>query len=169
LPGALVLCFDDNTRGIFDHAYPRLARRGWPFVVGAHTAYVGVRTGKDHNTWAQLRQMEQRGRARVVSQTHTHPEDLRTLSEAALAREMTESRRRMDGQMGRQTRFVIYPSGHWDRRVAVAASAAGYRLGLTEDRGPAETSPHLLGLRRYSSHRRFDEALGVIARAAGKG
>jgi len=167
--GAVVLCFDDNTRGIFDHAFPRLLQRGWPFVVSAHTAYVGVRTGKDHNTWEQLRRMERGGAARIVSQTHTHPPDLRVLNDAALGREMTESKRRMDRAMGRPTRFVTYPSGVWDRPIALAAHRAGYVLGLTEDRGPAETSPHLLGLHRYSSHRRFDEALGVIARAARRG
>lgn len=164
--GAVVLCFDDNTRGIHDHAFPRLQRRGWPFVVSAHTAYVGVRTGKDHNTWEQLRRME-RGGARVVSQTHTHPSDLRALPDAALAGEMRQAKARMDRQMVRPTRFVTYPSGKWDRRVALAARAAGYQLGLTEDHGAAETSPHLLGLHRYSTHRRFDEAVRVIARAAG--
>lgn len=168
-PGAVVLCFDDNTRGIFDFAYPWLLRRGWPFVVSAHTAFVGVRTGKQHNTWDQLRQMERDQVARVVSQTHTHPPDLRILSDAALAREMTTSKILMDAQFGRPTRFVTYPSGKWDRRVAGAAFAAGYRLGLTEDHGPAETSPHLLGLHRYSTHRRFEEALSAIARAARKG
>lgn len=164
-PGAVVLCFDDNTRGIYEHAFPLLRKRGWPCVVSAHTAYVGVRTGKDHNTWEQLREME-RGGARVVSQTHTHPPDLRTLSDAALAREMTVSKARMDRAMGRPTRFVTYPSGKWDRRVALAALAADYQLGLTEDHGSAESSPHLLGLHRYSTHRRFDEALKAIARSA---
>lgn len=164
-PGAVVLCFDDNTRGIYDHAFPRLARRGWPFVVSAHTAYVGVKTGKDHSTWEQLRRME-RGRARVVSQTHTHPSDLRALTDAALAREMGTAKTLMDRQMGRPTRFVTYPSGKWDARVAAVAAKAGYVLGLTEDRGAAETSPHLLALHRYSTHRRFDEAVKAIARSA---
>ena len=167
-PGTVALCFDDNTRGIFEFAYPRLLRRVWPFVVSAHTAFVGVRTGKDHNTWDQLRQMERGGAARVVSQTHTHPPDLRALSDAALAREMTVSKALMDARLGRPTHFVTYPSGKWDRRVARAAHTAGYRLGLTEDHGTAQTSPYLLGLRRYSTHRRFDEALAVIARSARK-
>lgn len=165
-PGSVVLCFDDNTRGIFEHAFPRLTGRGWPFVVSAHTAFVGVTTGKQHNTWEQLRTMERRGRARVVSQTHTHPPDLRTLSKALLAREMSTARAMMDRQMGRPTRFVTYPSGKWDARVAHAAQAAGYVLGLTEDKGAAETSPHLLGLHRYSTHKRFDEALRAVARSA---
>jgi biofilm PGA synthesis lipoprotein PgaB len=164
-PGAVVLCFDDNTQGIFDYAYPKLAKRGWPFVVSAHTKYVGVRTGKDHCDWNELRILAQGG-AEIVSQTHTHPPDLRTLSAAALAREMTISRQIMTQELGKGPQFVTYPSGKWDRRVALAAASAGYRLGLTEDNGSAETSLHLLGLHRFSTHKRFDEALDAIARSA---
>lgn len=167
-PGAVVLCFDDNTLGIHDFAFPRLTRRGWPFAVSAHTAYVGVTTGKAHNTWEQLRRMEREGRAVIVSQTHTHPEDLRKLGDKELAREMVAAKVAMELALEHTVRFVTYPSGKWDRRVALAAQRAGYRLGLTEDRGAAELSPHLLGLRRYSTHRRFDEAVRAIAKATEK-
>ena len=161
--GACVLCFDDNTHGIYEHAFPLLRERGWPFAVSAHTKYVGVTTGKAHCTWKQLRAMEATGLARVVSQTHTHPPDLRALGANALRREMWESKMRMEHEMGRAARFLTYPSGKWDRRVALAAAEAGYRLGLTEDHGYTESSPHLLGLRRYSTHRRFAEAVRAVA------
>ncbi len=164
-PGAVVLCFDDNTQGIFDYAYPRLGKRGWPFVVSAHTKYVGVTTGKGHCDWNELRTLA-RGGVQIVSQTHTHPPDLRTLSDSALAQEMSLSRQIMARELGAAPSFVTYPSGKWDRRVALAAASAGYRLGLTEDRGSAETSSHLLGLHRYSTHKRFEEAVAAVARSA---
>jgi poly-beta-1,6-N-acetyl-D-glucosamine N-deacetylase len=164
-PGASLFCFDDNTVGIHEYAAPRLQKRGWPFVVSAHTAYVGVRTGKDHNTYPMLQEMERKG-ATIVSQTHTHPPDLRTLSNAALKKEMTESKRRIEAGLGHSVPYITYPAGKWDRRVAEAAQAAGYVLGLTEDRGAAENSPHLLAIRRYSTHRRFDEAVQAIQRAS---
>ena len=158
----VVLCFDDNTAGIFDFAFPELQKRGYPFVVSAHTKYVGVTTGKAHNSWQQLREMEASGLARVVSQTHTHPPDLRTLGGAALRRELWESKIRHEENMGRAARFLTYPSGKWDTRVALAAHEAGYRLALTEDHGAAEASPHLLGIRRWSSHKRFAETVRAI-------
>jgi biofilm PGA synthesis lipoprotein PgaB len=164
-PGAALLCFDDNTAGIRQYAAPRLRQRGWPFVVSAHTAYIGKTTSKAHNTFVALKEMEAMG-ATIVSQTHTHPPDLRALSDAALAQEMTESRRRMEAGLGHAVTYLTYPSGKWDRRIALAAQAAGYRMALTEDYGAAESSPHLLGVHRYSTHRRFDEALRSVTHAA---
>ncbi len=163
-PRAVVLCFDDNTLGIFRYALPRLHRRGWPFVVSAHTAYIGVTTGKAHCTWDQLRALVSGG-ATLVSQTHTHPPDLRTLSAAALAQEMTQSRSRFGSALSTPMEYLTYPSGKWDSRVAAAAQAAGYTLALTEDYGPAERSPHRLGIHRYSTHRRFPEALAAVHRS----
>jgi poly-beta-1,6-N-acetyl-D-glucosamine N-deacetylase len=159
---AVVLCFDDNTQGIFDLAFPELQRRGWPFVVSAHTAFVGIRTGKEHCDWQTLRAMAQGG-ATIVSQTHSHPPDLRTLPAAKLAKELTLSRASMAKRLGQAPRCVTYPSGKWDERVAQAARAAGYSLGLTEDFGLAERSPHCLGINRYSTHRRWAEALAVLS------
>jgi poly-beta-1,6-N-acetyl-D-glucosamine N-deacetylase len=160
---AVVLCFDDNTEGIFKYAFPRLQKRGWPFVVSAHTAYVGVRTSKGHCTWEQLKAMEHDG-ATIVSQTHTHPPDLRTLSAPALAAELIRARQRMAAALKHDIRYLTYPSGKWDDRVAQAAQKAGYRFALTEDHGRAEESPHLLGIRRYSTHKRFTEAVRQLTR-----
>jgi hypothetical protein len=58
---------------------------------------------------------------------------------------------------------LTYPSGKWDVHVAEAAHRAGYTLALTEDHGRAERSPHLLGIRRYSTHKRFDEAVRQLS------
>jgi poly-beta-1,6-N-acetyl-D-glucosamine N-deacetylase len=158
---SVVLCFDDNTQGIFDLAFPELQKRGWPFVVSAHTAFVGVRTGKDHCDWAELKAMAQSG-ATLVSQTHSHPPDLRSFTDAQLAKEFTLSKASMRKHLGLVPRYVTYPSGKWDTRVAQAAQAAGYTLGLTEDFGSAERSPHCLGINRYSTHRRWAEALAAL-------
>lgn len=159
--GAVVLCFDDNTAGIYEHAFPELRKRGWPFVVCAHTAFVGVSTGKAHCTWEQLQELAQGG-ATIVSQTHSHPPDLRMLSASKLEKEMALSKASMKKHLGLVPRYVTYPSGKWDARVAQAAQRAGYVLGLTEDFGHAERSPHLLGLNRFSTHRRWKEALVAI-------
>ena len=160
-PGAVVLCFDDNTEGIFRYAFPRLKKRGWPFAVSVHTKYVGVTTGKAHCTWEMLREMRQGG-ATVVNQTHTHPPDLRTLPDEDLADEFTFSRRLLSLNFRQHVPYLTYPSGKWDERLARAVEKADFKLALTEDYGYAENSPHRLGIHRYSTHKRFDEGVRAI-------
>ena len=104
------------------------------------------------------------GGATIASQTHSHPPDLRPFSDTKLAKEFTLSRASMAKHLGSPPRYVTYPSGKWDSRVAQAAQAVGYTLGLTEDFGLAEKSPHCLGINRYSTHRRWAEALRAVGR-----
>lgn len=160
---SVVLCFDDNTQGIYDHAFPELKRRGWPFVVSAHTAFIGVRTGKSHCDWETLRALAQGG-ATLVSQTHSHPPDLRTVSGQKLQKELALPRASFGKHLGQSAvpRHLTYPSGKWDTVRAQAAQATGYTLALTEDFGPAERSPHCLAIHRYSTHRRWSEALRAL-------
>src|SRR5262249_32600 len=60
-PRSLVLTFDDNTRGLYDHAFPLLKKFSLPATLFVHTDYVGVRTVKDHCTWPQLADMQKSG------------------------------------------------------------------------------------------------------------
>ena len=69
-------------------------------------------------------------RMEVASHTMSHP-DLRTLSDDDLARELTESRRRVEEVTGAPCRTLAYPYGAFDERVERAARAAGYALSYT--------------------------------------
>ncbi len=157
--GAVVLTFDDNNLGLYEHLYPMLRRRKWPAVFFVHTDYVGVRTGKDHCTWDQLREMERSGFVKVYPHTASHPPDLRTISAKQLTRELTGARQVMEQQLGGERRFFAYPEGHFDERIARAVWQAGYRLGITEEWGAAQKSPNRMMIHRYSMHRRAAQAI----------
>ena len=163
--GAVVLTFDDNNLGLYRHVFPMLRRYRWPAVLFVHTDYVGVKTGKDHCTWEQLREMERSGLVRVQPHTASHPPDLRKISEKQLARELVYARQVMEKELGGQRAFFAYSEGHYDARVAGAVRKAGYRLGITEDWGAAQRSPNLMMVRRYSMHSRPRQAIDDTARA----
>jgi biofilm PGA synthesis lipoprotein PgaB len=163
--GAVVLTFDDNNLGLYEHAYPLLKRYRWPATFFVHTGYVGKRTGKDHCTWAQLREMEKSGLVRAQPHTATHPPDLRKIDDRQLQRELVDARRLMERELGGSRPFFAYSEGHYDRRVAEAVAKAGYRLGITEDWGAAQRSSNLMMVHRYSMHRRARQAVEDVARA----
>jgi poly-beta-1,6-N-acetyl-D-glucosamine N-deacetylase len=163
--GAVVLTFDDNTLGLYQHLYPMLKRYRWPAVLFVHTDYVGKRTGKDHCTWTQLREMEQSGLVKVYPHTASHPADMRKLSDRQLQQELVPPRQAVAKQLGGSRPYLTYSNGFYDERVARAAWKAGYRLGITEDWGAAQRSRNLLMVRRYSMHKRARQAVQDVARA----
>jgi poly-beta-1,6-N-acetyl-D-glucosamine N-deacetylase len=164
-PGAVVLTFDDNNLGLYRHLFPMLQRCRWPAAFFVHTDYVGRPTGKEHCSWAQLREMERSGLVKVYPHTASHPPDLRKVPDRQFHRELVAARQVMEKQLGGDRPCFAYTDGKYDERVARAVWKAGYRLGITEDRGAAQASANLMMVRRYSMHRRPREAIESTARA----
>jgi peptidoglycan/xylan/chitin deacetylase (PgdA/CDA1 family) len=79
-------------------------------------------------TWDELRGLAERG-VEIGSHTLTHPH-LPRLSDAELGRELSESRERVEGELGRSCAFLAYPFGEQDARVRAAAHRAGYRAAF---------------------------------------
>jgi thiamine monophosphate kinase len=71
----------------------------------------------------------------------------------------------VEKHLGGDRRHFSYSNGFYDDRVARAAAKAGYRLAITEDWGAAQQSRNLLMLRRYSMHKRAEQAVRDVARA----
>lgn len=106
----------------------------------------------------------------IGSHTVTHP-SLPALDDAALERELVESREAIVARLG-CCEAIAYPYGHADDRVARAAGRAGYSVGLTLGSALRRDEPLLrprTGL--YSSDRwrerlKLSPALGTIGRSA---
>lgn len=79
--------------------------------------------------WEQLSHLASRG-VEIGSHTVSHPH-LRTLSDTELALELRDSRTRIEDMLSRPCRFLAYPYGEYDARVADAARAAGYEAAFT--------------------------------------
>jgi peptidoglycan/xylan/chitin deacetylase (PgdA/CDA1 family) len=75
-------------------------------------------------SWDDLRGLAERG-VEVGSHTSTHPR-LSQLEDAELARELQESKQRLEDELGRPCNFIAYPYGDEDERVRAATRAAGY-------------------------------------------
>lgn len=70
--------------------------------------------------------------ARVGGHTVSHPL-LTGCDAAALASELAESKRFLEQVVGRPVDLFAYPTGDYDRRVAQAVRAAGYRAAFVEE------------------------------------
>lgn len=137
--------FDDAYRNVAD-AVPILERLGAHATVFACTGFadaggapLAVRElaaeiernpGElDTMDWDALRGLAERG-VEIGSHTVDHPH-LTQLGDRELHRELTDSKERLEAELGRPCRFLAYPYGEDDPRVRAAAAAAGYEAAFS--------------------------------------
>lgn len=77
----------------------------------------------------QLRRLKEAG-VEIGSHTVSH-RPLSDLAASELHREISDSRRALQGQLQVEVSSLAYPYGAYDRRVTAAAAAAGYRWACT--------------------------------------
>lgn len=130
-PRSVVLTFDDGYLGQYENAYPLLKEFGYPAAFFVPTGTVGVKTSRDHMTWKQLQAMDKEGLVSIEAHTVTHPEDLRKVSDRQLRQELEASKKSLEEKLGRKIRFLAYPLGNADSRVAKVAHEVGYEMAFT--------------------------------------
>lgn len=151
----LVITFDDGFRDCFDYAVPILASHGFTatfFVVaglaGKRSEWLRAERGVEYDLmgWDSIRSLVQSG-FECGAHTMTHPR-LAQLSRDDQDRELRDSRRAIEDQIGRPVRHVAYPFGSFDTAVGAAADRCGYVSGCTVAPGVATTTDDPLALAR---------------------
>jgi peptidoglycan/xylan/chitin deacetylase (PgdA/CDA1 family) len=139
----LHVTFDDAYRSVLD-ALPTLRRLGLYATVFPSTGFADGGRRLDvpelaaeaaaqpaelaTMTWDELRAISADG-VEIGSHTISHPH-LTSLSDADLAREVGDSRTRLEDELGRRSRFFAYPYGDHDGRVQAAVRKAGYEAAF---------------------------------------
>lgn len=138
----VVLTFDDGYLSHYTHAKPVLRRLGWPGVLYLTTKSIGP----GGLTVKQVRGLIKAG-WEIDSHTLTHA-DLTALDDAALARELEDSRAELRRRFGVPVHFFAYPAGRNDARVREATRAAGYLAATTVEEGVARGADDPFALKR---------------------
>jgi biofilm PGA synthesis lipoprotein PgaB len=163
----VLLTFDDNYVGQYKYAFPLLKKYNYPAVWSVHTRFVGTGGQKPKATWNQLREMQKSGLITVASHTVNHL-NMTTLSDAEIEREVTESKKVLEKELGISIDYFTYPEGDFTERAKDKIKDAGYKAALSMSLDPrqersANESEDLLTIMRFGQSR-FDEA---IAQASG--
>ncbi|MEN9216689.1 MAG: polysaccharide deacetylase family protein [Gloeomargarita sp. HHBFW_bins_162] len=155
-PKPIVLTFDDGYLGHYEYVYPLLKKYNYPASFSIYTQGVGQTAGRPKVTWAHLREMVQNPLVTITSHSVTHPLDLRPLDDAALERELVESKQILERELGKPIHYFVYPVGHYDDRVRAATEKAGYLAAFTMRNGEefyAGESKDLLTIERFGQSR----------------
>jgi peptidoglycan/xylan/chitin deacetylase (PgdA/CDA1 family) len=165
------LTLDDGLENQVADWLTLLSDRGIAATLFVPTQYIGKTAIWDyqgrrrkHADWAMLKRWC--GAGHFVGSHGVSHRDLRPLSDRELAHELLESREQLEQHLGQAVRFLSYPFGRSDRRVALAARKAGYEAAYT-------TSPTRLGSGVYQLPRiivsLLDTPLSVERRIRGVG
>ena len=136
---SVIITIDDGYRSAYDIACPILNEFGFKATLFIYTNYVGISEGAI--TWDQLREMKARG-FEVGAHTVTHC-DLTKVQEgeddqayfARIRKELIVSKQIIDKELEQDTVYLAYPYGNYNQRVLLIVEEAGYKLGLTVQRG----------------------------------
>jgi peptidoglycan/xylan/chitin deacetylase (PgdA/CDA1 family) len=168
--GTAVLTFDDGWADALDVVVPLLTRLGVNATFFLNTTLWGQQHHAVNGPAGRL--MDERDARALAaagfdvgSHSMTHV-DLRTLDNAALAYELTESRAAISDITGAPCRVLAYPFGAHDARVQAAARDAGYELALAWLPGPWNpyAAPRLPGPTRHGASRLLLKMAGVRRR-----
>jgi peptidoglycan/xylan/chitin deacetylase (PgdA/CDA1 family) len=99
--------------------------------------------------WDGLRALADRG-VEVGSHSCSHAR-LTDLSDGELRRELSDSRQRLEDELGRPCSYVAYPFGAHDARVRSAARATGYVAAFAQAVSPRRADVYCV--RRVSIYR----------------
>lgn len=154
-PRPVAITFDDGYQGCIDHAVPVLRSFGFRatfFIVAGlvgHTSrwlFEERRLQVQLFDWQAACQLEHEGhRCEAHSMTHPHLTDL-SLDECRY--ELLESRRVIEGHLGRSVRHFAYPYGAHSDVVCELAQEAGYISACSVRIGLSAPSDDPLALRR---------------------
>ena len=177
-PKPIVITFDDGYQCLRRDAFPVLREHGF-----TATVFVVVEGIGGVNFWEtaagdveeamltthQIREMQAAG-IEFGSHTLTHPH-LTALSLEEAAREIGQSRLRLEDLLGRDCSAFAYPYGNWSPEVRALVAEAGYRVACTTRRAAARAADDRLALpriniRRYNVLPRFRYKLWRAMRSA---
>jgi peptidoglycan/xylan/chitin deacetylase (PgdA/CDA1 family) len=152
----VAVTFDDAYQSVLELGLPILGHLGWPGTMFAPTDFIGSPEpmcwpgieqwlGGPHErellpmSWGDLAELAGLG-WEVGSHTCSHPR-LTRLDDAALARELADSRARCEDMLRLPCPTLAYPYGDVDARVVAATARAGYDRAAALPRRPHSESP----------------------------
>jgi peptidoglycan/xylan/chitin deacetylase (PgdA/CDA1 family) len=128
---AVAITIDDGYRSVYEQAWPRLRRYGFPFTVFVVTDPVDAHR-PDSMTWDQMREMQADG-VSFANHGSSHRSFVRRRGVASevdrlqrVRADVEQAARRLDVELSPLEGVIAYPFGEYDTSVAELVADLGY-------------------------------------------
>lgn len=136
----VVITVDDGWKCTYTEFYPVMKEYGFPFTAFIYPKIIGQTSYA--LSWNQIEEMAEDG-VDIQSHSLSHPFLTKRRHSSMggeryaswLSSELAESRKTLEEKTGKKVRYLAYPYGDYDTRVAKASKEAGYEAALTCDFG----------------------------------
>ncbi len=148
----VAISFDDSYVSVYDSAFKRLQKRGWPFTFFVNTD--AVNTGKPFVTWEQLREMAKAGVTIANhSSSHTHlphrrPNESPQQWRQRITQEINNAQQKIQSEIGTAPMILAYPFGEYDVELQKIAKQLGY-IAFGQQSGALDTEGDLQAVPRF--------------------
>lgn len=123
----IVITFDDGYLTNYTYGFPIIQKHNVKTTIFIVTETVGKTTGNPHFTWEQAKIMQRSGLVSIQSHTNIH-EDILTLDNYNVIRELRLSRYMIEKNLGTKCDILAFPFGSCNDAVVDAAHKAGYKV-----------------------------------------
>jgi peptidoglycan/xylan/chitin deacetylase (PgdA/CDA1 family) len=171
-PRTIALTFDDGFADVGDEALPVLQRHGFRATVFVSTGVTDGRVAFPWYErqpkvlgWDEIVALDRQGTLRFEAHTVTHP-SLLAVDDGTAAAEIRESRRELQGRLGRTVSAFAYPAGLYGERERHLVAQAGYAAAVSCEPGVNRPDSDRFALRRRQIDSR-DRLLDFKAKVGG--
>ena len=131
----VVITFDDGYRSFYELVYPMLRELNYKASLSLINGPMNEYGAYYYVSWSQVREMTGSGLVEITSHTGSHRLLGKLTDDAELKNELAGSREEIAKYLGWKPEIIVYPVGSYNTRVIQAAKAAGYKMGITMEKG----------------------------------
>lgn len=140
----VLITFDDGYEDNFINAYPLLEKYNFKATIFVVTSFIGKK--KNYLTWEQVKKLDAEGYS-IESHTVTH-RSMTDLSDDDLRYELTESKAKLEEELGHAIDYIAYPTGTYNLHIAQLVKEAGYKAAFTIKYGNADGMSNVYAIER---------------------